>query len=307
MDWRVRKIELWVGALIGGATALLAALFIFGGGTFGSLADQLMLYTYMPRSHGLKPGIQVKILDFSAGLVRAVELQDNPQQTPAGDMALIRVAFSVDRKFAQFVRSDSTAKLKTTVIGEAFLEITTGSESAPPARDSDTIRFEPPDDVVAQIGGRVTKLLDAISDRQNTIGKALNDKGEFYDNILAILQNVEGITSELKKTMDSLNSPDGTVGAFLNDRRFYDEILKMQGQTKDMLAETTKLVTKLNEVLGHLSELTGQLPPVMKFGKDAAKDARDVVGSLKRIWPISSALGSPPEDELLGITPTIPR
>lgn len=307
MDWRVKKVELWVGALIGGAIALLAALFIFGGGTVGTLAGQLKLYTYMPRSYGLKPGVQVKILDFNSGLVMAVELHNNLQEPYPKDAAQIRVTFSIDREFARFVRSDSTAKLKTSVIGEAFLEITPGSEAAAPARDSDTIRFEPPDDVVTQIGGRVTKLLDAISDQQNTTGKILNDKGEFYDSILATLRNVEGITAELKKTMESVNSPDGTVGAFLNDRRFYDEILKMQSQTKDMLSETTKLVTKLNEVLGHLSELTGQLPPVMKFGKDAAKDARDVVGSLKRIWPISSALGSPPEDELLGITPTIPR
>ncbi|MBI4245069.1 MAG: MCE family protein [Planctomycetes bacterium] len=309
MDWRLRKFELWVGGLAGGAIGLLIVVFVVKGGPSQLFSDNVNAFMFMSRSHNLRQGAPVKMLDFNVGTVKEVSLQDDLK---------VRVVMQFRKKHLKFIRTNSAAMLRSTVIGESFIEIKPGDADSPEISEMDELRFEPFKDAVAEITDSAKNLVDSLNNQDHTVGKMLNDKGAFYNSILTTLRNVESLTGEttlnllknverltgqLNTTLQNVNSPKGTVGALLSDRELYDKILRMQDQSAELLQQTKIMFERLNSMLLDLNKTTAQLPELTRYGTETAASGREVVDGLKRVWPISSAFSQPTEDELLGINP----
>ena len=104
----------------------VAALLILGtisylltGGSF--LQPQTTLYLYLDDATGLAPGSPVRVDGIGVGKVAVVELSGSSKPD-----RVVRVSINVERARLTSITSDSTAQITSEVLGDKFVDITSG-------------------------------------------------------------------------------------------------------------------------------------------------------------------------------------
>lgn len=138
---------------------------------------------------GLVEGAEVRVGGLHKGIVKEIDLPQNPD----GD---VTVVMSLERSTANVLRADSVASIQTEgLLGAKYVAISFGSDDAPAVSNGDGIRGEPPLDT---------------PDLMKTAG--------------SVLTNVEAGSASLKDIAAKINAGQGTLGALVNDKRMYTQI-----------------------------------------------------------------------------------
>jgi len=208
------------------------------------------------RVGGLAVGSTVQLNGVQVGHVRKIVLPSDQE------IELLEVQITVDAKYAARIRGDSQARIKTLgLLGDKYLELTSGSPDAPeippggiipaaPTTDVDRLAATGQDvvDNVAIIADQLAGVLGKIERGEGLLGRLLVDEetGERVGG--EIDQTLEAV----RKTAQGLDDRRGAVGRLLHDRELAERI--------------AAAVERLDSVLEKLDSGEGTLPALLSDG-----------------------------------------
>lgn len=186
-----------LGVFIVGTLGILAlGIFLIGDKQL-LFASTYRLKATFKNVAGLNNGADVRVGGIHKGTVRMIQL---PAQS-TGDMT---VMMELESSTRPVIKEDSVAAIQTEgLMGDKYVEISFGSDSAPSVQDDATIGSEPPMDIS-----------DLIR-KTNTI-----------------LDSAKESSDSLRDISSKINHGQGTMGALVNDRKIYDQLNTATAQAK---------------------------------------------------------------------------
>jgi phospholipid/cholesterol/gamma-HCH transport system substrate-binding protein len=144
---------------------------------------------------GLTDGADVRVAGLHEGSVKHIRLPNRAD-------GKVTVAMDLENGTHNVLKKDSVAAIKSEgLIGDKYVEISFGSDSAPRLIDGDTINSEPPFDI------------------SNLTKKA----SDLLDNAKDAVQDLDGTANNMKAISAKINNGTGTVGALINDKTVYQQ------------------------------------------------------------------------------------
>jgi len=223
------------------AVFVLVALVIMVVGIFyvtgaSSLAPKYRLRTYLPEVDGLVLGAPVTLAGVQVGNVERIDL--NPKA--ADEMHNIEVGMRIEKKYRNWIRADSTARLITQgLLGNRYVTISRGT---------------PPTSVVPDNG--------VVQGSEEASTKAIVERGA------ELMQNLNVLTGDVREIVARLRSGEGTLGKFLKDPSLFnhlDDTVKradqlvsgiQQGQgTAGKLVASDELYKKADSVVARVDDM----------------------------------------------------
>jgi phospholipid/cholesterol/gamma-HCH transport system substrate-binding protein len=144
---------------------------------------------------GLADGADVRVAGLHEGSVKHIRLPNGPD-------GKVTVVMDLGKGTHDVLKKDSVAAIKSEgLIGDKYVEISFGSDSAANLKDGDTINSEAPFDI------------------SNLTKKA----GDLLDNANQAVESLDGTADNLKAISAKINNGTGTVGALINDKTVYKQ------------------------------------------------------------------------------------
>jgi phospholipid/cholesterol/gamma-HCH transport system substrate-binding protein len=220
--------EVKVGAVVLAALLALAAGIFLLGERSNLFALKNHYSIQFSSVAGLEAGNPVQLNGVVVGRVEDVVL---PEQI---EKERLTVWISLDRRFADRVREDSLARIKTLgLLGDKYIEISSGSSDsaavpsggripAAPATDVDRLVASGEDvvDNVAAISYSLRTLLERMERGEGLLGEMLSDSEEGRKTKQAVVDTFES----LRRITSRIESGEGTLGALVMDRELSERV-----------------------------------------------------------------------------------
>lgn len=270
---------------------------------------------------GLSTGNPVQLDGVEVGSVDRVILPQDPA------VSEIEVWVTIDERYAQRVRADSVARIKTLgLLGDKYVEITSGSPSAPlipdeghipaaPATSVDALMASGEDvmDNVTAITFSLRNILERMERGEGLMGKLITDSPtneriteslvetleaaervvksvEQGDGPLPRLLHDEQLTARLETTLANLEQLTTTMqeGDGLLPSLLSDPAIKERFDGLLTRLETT--TANLEELSGQMTEGDGLLPRLLGDEQLADQVSRDLEQMLENLREVSEKL-----------------
>jgi phospholipid/cholesterol/gamma-HCH transport system substrate-binding protein len=290
---RTRAIA--VGAFV------IAGLLLFSVGLF-LIGDRRMLFSdrfdvraQFSRIAGLQIGAKVRVAGMDAGEVKEIHV-------PHGPTSKFLVVMAVRSDLHPVVRTDSVASIQNDgLVGNKFVQIEAGTESAPQVADEGTIAGAEPFDIadlmqkmsdaidavnatIAEVQTQVDDALTAVTDTAQTTNQLVSDAGQ---DIRAITESGRRMTSNLNGIVADLRAGRGTVGKLLTDDALYAQAKQIAEQTQKAVANLREASDQAKQAIadfrgnGPMKGLTGDLTQTLTHARDAMADLAENTEALK--------------------------
>ena len=218
---------------------IFAALLIFALAVF-LIGEKRFLFspTYHLKSTfdnvaGLDVGAPVRAGGVRIGTVEKILLPGRPAEKIIIEMQLEDSTHAVLRK-------DSVAAIETEgLLGSKYMEISFGSAQGEPLRDGDILPSRPPLDY-ADIARKASGTIDVAR-------QAIESAKDAVDSSKTAIENLNGATSNFKSITGKIDKGEGTIGAFVNDRKTFENINSMTASLKDVVVEAKTGVVSFQE------------------------------------------------------------
>lgn len=306
-DPRFVNIEKKIGLFVITSIIALTAVVVFIGLEQDVFSPKTTLYFVTDSGKELNEGIAVKLSGFKIGKVKGLFLEDVA-------FVRVRVELSINKKYMKWIKKDSKAKMtKEGLIGEGIIEITPGSQDAMEIEEGAMIDFERvgifemAEELKAEVKPMLTEIkqiIQYVNDPKADIKQSLSRIKNLLDDVSTTKQYVDGLlktvdknilstTKKIDSLMDStqqtLTTTDNMLKKIDNDLPY---ILKKSGNT---LENVQKITTDIKNTLGQSSP---QIPSILRKGNQIADGTKDLLDSVKKIWPIRSHIKEPKEKTL---------
>jgi phospholipid/cholesterol/gamma-HCH transport system substrate-binding protein len=327
MSPRTREVR--VGLVILTALAVLAAgIFLIGekNNLFSRKNDYLV---ELNNVGGLRPGNPVQLNGVDVGTVERIVLPENPSATQ------IQVWITVDRQYAGRIRGPvderavlqgqppSRARIKTLgLLGDKFIEITTGSEVYPAIASGERIPAAQPTNVdallssgedvmdnVVEISSSLSKILGRMERGEGLLGELTSDS----PSAQRLRESIIGTSESLERIALTVEHGEGPIPRMLNDRELADKLERsldrfdavlvqaqsgpglLPGLLNDPSAKTRfdETLASLQQVAGDLQDFTADLetsdallPRLVKdeeYGREVTQEIRQFVERLNEV------------------------
>ncbi len=212
---------------------------------------------YLPNAEGLQAGNIVQLSGVKVGSVDGVLLAREPGQPD------LEVHLSIDRRYAQRIRQNSEASIRTLgLLGDKYLELTAGAAEAPLIPDGGEIPAAEASgvDQLVESGGDIAQHIISISKSLSQILAGIqNGEGVLGDLMSSantdgrsLTKSLFGVVDSVERITQGLEAGEGSLGMLLQDRSLADE-----------LRQTT---LRLNSLLAKAESGDGLLPALLQDG-----------------------------------------
>lgn len=254
---------------------IVIALVLFGLGIF-LLGEESNLFAsknryviYFPTVSGLNQGNPVQLNGVEVGTVKEIVLPTAAEATE------IKVAIEVDRRYAARIRQDSMARIKTLgLLGDKYVEVTSGSTDAEPIPPGGVIPAAPPTNV-----DRLIASGEDVMDNVVQISADLRD-------ILRRMERGEGLLGELTTESETgKRVTDAIVETMETVRRVAQKVEGGEGplprliQDRELADRMASSVDRLDRILARVEEGDGLLPALL----DDPKTREDFQATLAQL------------------------
>lgn len=268
--------ELRVGVFVLVGLFVLAAgiFYVTGGGGF--LSPKYRLKTFLPEVTGLTTGAPVRLDGVDIGNVESFRISEGPAGSAPSNNRNIEVIMRLDKRYQKYVRSDSTASMKTEgLLGNTYVNITrgvTGTQIADngevPGVEEKAIKevVERSVDVMTNLEAlsqNVQDLIAGVRRGQGTLGKLLTDD-QVYRHMNSILAksdvmigdiqagkgtlgkvvSTDEMYNKLNTGLDNVNlmladirAQKGTIGKLLYDPTLFEQAKQAIGSTNNLVSD----------------------------------------------------------------------
>ena len=295
-------------ALIG--AFVLGGLLLFGGGLF-LIGDRRLLFveqfeinSTFGKVTGLQVGTSVTVAGLAAGEVLEVTL-------PSGPSDSFRVRMRLREDVHHLVRADSVAAVQTDgIVGNAFIQISVGTDASPPVAAGDTITGIDPIEfadliqegrdtfrVVAQealglqktVGGTLAALTTTVETTNGVIEAVGRDAAALTATSARLVTDVQGAVADARGVVNDVRNGQGSIGQLLTDDTLYDRLTGIGSeaeQTVRNLRETTDrariAVEGFTAPNGTSQQLTQTLRNTLAEVQEVTSDLAEGTEALKR-------------------------
>lgn len=309
--------ELKVGLLVLAAVAVLALSVFLIGDRNNLFARKNRYYIDFQNVSGVRAGNPVQLNGVDAGTVEEVVLPEDPAKR------FIRVWITVESRYADRVRADTRARIKTLgLLGDKYIELTSGSQGLP--RVPEGGRIEPAaatnvdallasgEDVMANVV-EISASLSTILGRMERGEGLLGDLTADTPGGRRLRESMVGTFETVERIAERVETGKGLLPRLLNDPALSDQfgtaVDRLEGviaqaqsgpgllpglindpQTKaefdQTLATARQVVQDLQEFSGNLQKQEGLLPRLVNdeaYGRAMSEELRGFVRSLNEV------------------------
>jgi phospholipid/cholesterol/gamma-HCH transport system substrate-binding protein len=194
------------------------------------------------RVNGLAVGSQVQLNGVNVGTVERVVLPVDTGES------LLEVRIAIDARYAERIREDSQARIKTLgLLGDKYLELVSGTPAAAIVPNGGVIPASPLADVdrlaetgqdvvesIARVAAQLTEILGAIERGEGALGKILMDReaGE------RMTEQLDATMTAVRRAAEGFDDRRGAVGRLLHDRELGDRLAGAVERLESLLAKT---------------------------------------------------------------------
>ncbi len=290
------------------AVGLLVWLLISSQKTQNLFEDEITIYGTMSSLQAVNKGTDVIISGLNVGTITDVNIDDQNH---------IIATMSILKKYQKLIRTDSSAELlnfKFAMLGKAVIEISVGSTHLPIIEDGSSIPINESFNLVKLLA-KFEPVLGVLQDsikQMNAILQAIEPK-QISNNV----NNLEGITHNLKQITASIQQGKGWIGGAIYDQQIQQDLI----QTLDNLQNITgqmqqgkglvgsalynpqmqqdiktsthnlKLITEQTQVLlNSIQQQVNDLPEITDKVKPLLDEANKTIKATQQIWPLSSSM-----------------
>ena len=272
-----------VGLTVLGALVVLAGFIL-------AIGDQSFLFrasnTYrimFPNAAGLAEDNPVQLNGVIVGKVDRILLSERPESE------LLEVRITVERRYANRLRRDSLARIKTLgLLGDKYVEITSGSPGAVLLNPGEEIPAALPTDVdeliasgadvvdyVVSTAQSLSTILTRMERGEGLLGELVAEREgkRITDTVIRTLESVERLTNQVE-------AGEGVLGRLLTDEEMGDQL----ASSLDSIDETLTLLREgdgLAPALLHDAELKTRFESTMADTEIAAADLRAIAADLR--------------------------
>ncbi len=305
-DQRFVNIQKKVGLFIVAAVAGVFTVIILIGLRQDFFTPKTSVYLMTDSGYDISEGQAVKLSGFKIGKVKKVSLEEN---------AKVSVELSINRRYMKWLKTDSRATLKKEgLIGDSIIEITPGSVNAKATPGALVIPFRR-DKGISEIAGELKdEIIPALTDLKqiityindpngdikqtlrniNALSKDLSITRQNLDtmlvhtdnNLSTAFRNVASVTDSAKQTLSGTDTMIKRIDKDLPD------LLDKAGRSLENVRKTTEEIRKATE------QTAPQIPSLVEKSGEVADDAKEVMGSMKKVWPLRIFIKKPEEKKL---------
>ena len=217
-----------------GAVVLVAlAILFYGGYKLGQQAhlfgNRYELVAFVPNANGLRVGGTVTVAGQLVGTVKEVDFLAVDADTTRN----LRLVVEIDDRVREQIRGDSRARLRTQgLLGDKVFDISPGTPRTAPLRAGDTLQIAATldyDQVVAQAAGAVDDVVGLTRDLRVVTGGIARGEGTVGQLVTnrALYDELTGTLQQTNALIRRMQSPNGTVGRLLDDPTLYRNLVRV--------------------------------------------------------------------------------
>ncbi len=271
-DSRLLALEKKVGLFVLIGVGLLLLLFAVIAVEQGIFASTTPVKFHTDDASKLHQGMEVRLSGFKVGKVVSVVLMDD---------GVIEVNISINNEYLKHIRHGAKLRLvEQGLLGDGILEVVPGDRDNSPLVINELLPFERQlgmDALAHDLVDRLRPILDNVS----VTTKALNDPDGLLHHAKTLSIQVEKAsvtaTELMKQTQAAINSSNVKINHALD-------------KADALMVKTDGVLTNIEKITGEAGKLTAaaseDLLPMIRDGRVAAEDARNIISSSKEVWPI---------------------
>jgi phospholipid/cholesterol/gamma-HCH transport system substrate-binding protein len=244
----------WEQLRVGGIVLVAAGILGLAGYKLGKAANLFTrrydLIVFLPSANGLRQGGSVTLAGQLVGTVKEIEFLPVDFDTTRN----LRVVARIDRGLREQIRRDSEARLRTMgLLGDKVLDISPGTPRYAVLEPGDTLRVAASldyDAVLVKAAGAVDDVVGLTRDlRVVTAGlaKGQGTMGQLLTN-RAMYDQLTSAMARANALFGTLQNPNGSFGRMLNDPTLYNRLTGAVAQ----LDSTLRAVNSTDGTMGRL-------------------------------------------------------
>ncbi len=285
-----RKQLTWTELRVG--IFVLVGLFVLGAGIFyvtapGILGPKYGLKTYLPEVAQLSNGAPVRLDGVEIGNVDGIKIVPRTKGKTEDRRKNIEVDMRVDKKFREYVLTDSTVSLVTEgLLGNRYVNVTRGLTGVPIPDNGEVpgVEEKAMKEVVersAEVLGNlsalsndVQDLIQGVKEGKGSLGKLLTDE-QAYNHLNSILAKGEVIVSNVQ-------AGQGTLGKLVASDEMYTKVDQGLDHVNVILADVRAQKGTIGKLL-YDPTLYDQAKQAVTNGNVMLEDARAGKGTLGKL------------------------
>jgi phospholipid/cholesterol/gamma-HCH transport system substrate-binding protein len=245
LTWAELRVGIFV---LAGLFIVMVAVFYVTGGT-GLFGSRYRLYTELPEVEGMKTGAPVNLDGIEIGNVQSISLNSNARDR----LHSVRLVLRIDKKYQSQIRTDSTASLVTQgLLGDRYVTIKRGiTGSVIPNK--------------GEIPGVEEKAIQQVVERS-----------------VDLLENLSNLTGDVKQVVEQIQNGSGTLGKFMNDPSFYNNLNETAAKFNAMATSIQQGQGSAGKLIAS-DELYNKVDATMDDVHDVTSALREQKGSLGKL------------------------
>jgi phospholipid/cholesterol/gamma-HCH transport system substrate-binding protein len=276
-----RKQLTWTELRVG--LFVLVALFVLAAGIFYVTGSQFWgpkyrLHTFLPSVPGLATGAPVRVDGVDVGNVETIRLVPRRADQLVDKSHNIEVVMRIDRRFQNYILSDSMASMVTEgLLGNRYVTITRGLTGTPLKEGQEVKGVEEK---------AITEVVERSSD---------------------LLGNLQALTTEVQDLMAGVRAGKGSLGKLLTDDKAYNNLNALLAKSNEMvsniqagqgsigkLVATDEMYNKVNTAVDNLNTIMADVraqkgtlgkllydPTLYDQAKEAISNGNAVIGDVR--------------------------
>ncbi|MFH1022529.1 MAG: MlaD family protein [Planctomycetota bacterium] len=273
MNYRIGRMEMWAGAFLLGAAAILALVLGTKARKEGWFRGQEVVIL-LREGYGITKGTAVKVNGIRAGEVKTARLVGEGR---------VEVVMRVEREYLEWVRADSKAHVVLPALfGQVEINITPGSPAAPPHEPGGVLVAEVSPDLLSNFE-RVGPVLENVQAITENLRRGEGDVGELVKASRNVMKSLEPASANLAKTAEKIPALVDEVRADVvklrDTRKTVDGVL---AELKATMEHLTSIAAKIDRGEGTAGKLVND-PTLYNKASETVAEARDVVEGMGRL------------------------
>src|SRR3954463_7635161 len=229
--------QLKVGGLIALAILVMGVAVYKLGNAVHLFSRRYQLQAFLKEAGGLRVGGQVMVAGQLAGTIKVIDFLPIDADT----LHKIKVVVAIDKKLEPQVRGDSKARVKTLgLLGDKIIDISPGTLKTSPLHDGDTLRVQASldyEEVLNKAAGAVDDVVGLTKDMRTLTASLVSGKGTIGQMLTnpALYNQLEGTLGRTNALLSRVQSSRGTLARFLDDPALYDHMVSTVGNVDSLL------------------------------------------------------------------------
>jgi phospholipid/cholesterol/gamma-HCH transport system substrate-binding protein len=293
-DSRLAALEKKVGIFIFIGAGLLLLVFAVIAIEQGMFASTTPLRFHTDDAGKLHEGMEIRLSGFKVGKVVSIVLMDD---------GMIEANFVIQKQYLTHIRHGAKLRLvEQGLLGDSILEVVPDGREMPALVMGEVLPFE------RQLGmdALAHDLVDRLKPILDSVNITANQPDGLVQHAKSVAVQVEKASEAAIELMKQIQVAIGTSNVKINQA--LDKTDALLVKTDGVLDNVQRITSEAGKITAASAE---NLLPLIRDGRVAAEDVRNIIGASKEVWPIRNFIDTGGENMLpmdsYGVTHVQPK